>query len=124
VTTFKVLLGAAAVWPVLFLLASQRDVPPPVALPDQIAERWPAEEPVPPKADRLPIAAPIYAAKPEPTPMALATAADIEQSRVVPRRKPEASHSTVRRWSERDICTRHGMHKVETHGGRSWRCRR
>lgn len=24
----------------------------------------------------------------------------------------------------RDICTRHGMHKVITRGGRSWRCRR
>jgi len=23
-----------------------------------------------------------------------------------------------------DICTRHGMHKQVTHGGRSWRCRR
>lgn len=24
----------------------------------------------------------------------------------------------------RDVCTRHGMHRVVTHGGRSWRCRR
>jgi hypothetical protein len=23
-----------------------------------------------------------------------------------------------------DVCTRHGMHKVITRGGRSWRCRR
>ena len=26
--------------------------------------------------------------------------------------------------AESDICARHGMHKVETHGGRSWRCRK
>jgi hypothetical protein len=25
---------------------------------------------------------------------------------------------------ERDLCTRHGMHKVHTRRGRSWRCRR
>jgi hypothetical protein len=25
---------------------------------------------------------------------------------------------------ESNICTRHNMHKVYTHGGRSWRCRR
>ena len=25
--------------------------------------------------------------------------------------------------SESDVCTRHGMHKVVTHGGKSWRCK-
>lgn len=25
---------------------------------------------------------------------------------------------------ESNVCTRHGMHKVLTHGGKSWRCRR
>ena len=25
---------------------------------------------------------------------------------------------------EQNICTRHGMHKVITRGGKSWRCRR
>jgi hypothetical protein len=25
---------------------------------------------------------------------------------------------------ERNLCTRHGMHKVHTRSGRSWRCRR
>ena len=28
------------------------------------------------------------------------------------------------RYVEHDVCIRHGMHKVFTHGGRSWRCRR
>jgi hypothetical protein len=129
VTAFKLAIGAAALWPALFLLAAQRDAPPPVALPDQIAERWPPEIPVAPKADRLSInePAPIYVAKPEPTPqpMALATAADIEQSRTEkPHIRNARAHARNEPASERNICTRHGMHKVETHGGRSWRCRR
>src|SRR3954469_4694323 len=35
--------------------------------------------------------------------------------------KPKARSHTVARDG---ICTRHGMHKVYTRGGRSWRCRR
>lgn len=29
-----------------------------------------------------------------------------------------------RKHRERNACTRHGMRKVTTHGGRSWRCRK
>jgi hypothetical protein len=38
--------------------------------------------------------------------------------------KVAAATASARRHTEQNICTRHGMHKVETHGGRSWRCRR
>lgn len=33
-------------------------------------------------------------------------------------------HTVRRHWhSDEDICTRHGLHKVVTNHGRSWRCR-
>jgi len=118
VTTFKVLLGAAALWPALFLLASQRDAPPPPSAPDTLAGRWPAEEPVAPKANRLPIAEPAPAAAVEPPVPVAAARTDVHQT--------VGATVSARRHTEHhgDICTRHGMHKVETHGGRSWRCRR
>jgi hypothetical protein len=110
VTAFKLVIGAAALWPVLFLMAAQRDPPAPV--PDAV---WPDDPPAAPKADRLPLNVPAPVAVATPEPLALATAADIEQSRVGPKRK------TV---SRGDICTRHGMHKVFRRGHKSWRCRR
>jgi hypothetical protein len=122
-TIFKLAVGAAALWPVLFLLASQRDhpTPPPIVASDTLAERWPAEDL--PRADRLPINPPAPVA--EPTPLALATAADIEQSRAEkPRERHEPARARHKPARERNICTRHGMHKRVTHGGRSWRCRR
>jgi hypothetical protein len=35
-----------------------------------------------------------------------------------------ATVSARRHQIETDVCTRHGMHKVVTRGGKSWRCRR
>ena len=41
---------------------------------------------------------------------------------VVQEDKPVPRH---RRFAEaRDVCARHNMHRVTTHGGKSWRCRR
>jgi hypothetical protein len=43
---------------------------------------------------------------------------DADDEKPAARRKRQR-HASV----ERNICTRHGKRKVETHGGRSWRCR-
>ena len=115
-TVFKVVLGAAALWPVLFLLA--RDPPPPIVAPDPVAERWP-EIPIAPKADRLPIA---VAAEPAPAavievPVQVAAArTDVLQT--------VGATASARRHTKHNVCTRHGMRKQITRGGRSWRCRR
>jgi hypothetical protein len=37
-------------------------------------------------------------------------------------KKPVERHRHV--GERRNICSRHGMHRVITHGGRSWRCRK
>ena len=41
--------------------------------------------------------------------------------------EPDQDPPTRRHWHEpahgHDPCARHGMHKVVTHGGKSWRCR-
>lgn len=118
-TVFKVMLAGAALWPVLFLLASQRDppTPAPTITPDTLAERWP-ETQIAPKADRLPIA---VAA--EPAPLAVEAPVRVAAARTDVLQTVGATAS-VRRHIESNVCTRHGMRKVETHGGRSWRCRR
>jgi hypothetical protein len=103
----------------LFLLASQREPRQPAgAVADALAERRGSEERAAPKADRLPLPAPavslpapIEAAAPvELRTLKLASVGDFRQARA------ERRH--------RDICTRHGMRKVITRGGKSWRCRR
>lgn len=38
--------------------------------------------------------------------------------------RPAARHRRRYAESESNVCTRHHMRKVVTHGGRSWRCRR
>jgi hypothetical protein len=120
VTTFKILMGAATLWPVLLLLASQREPPrqPAEAVPDAFAERWGSEELAAPKADRLQLPAPaaslpapIEAAAPvERRTLKLASVGDFRQARA------ERRH--------RDICDRHGLRKIVTRGGKSWRCAR
>ena len=114
-TVFKVMLGAAALWPVLFLLGSQRDppTPPPVVAPDTLAERWPTET-VAPKGDRLPVT---------PAPTAIEAPVQVAAARIDVLQTVGTTVS-ARRHIEHNICTRHGMHKQITHGGRSWRCRR
>jgi hypothetical protein len=119
VTIFKMALGAAAICSVMSISVSPPK--PPEKVPDAFADRWLSEEPVAPKADRLPLA---ESAVTLPAPIELATAADIEQSRAETpgeRNKPARARNKPAR--ERNICTRHGMHKQVTRGGRSWRCR-
>jgi hypothetical protein len=115
VTVFKLAAAGAALWPVLFLLASQRDPPAqPAPVAGAVEQRWPDDPPAGPKADRLPL----YAA-----------AAAIPQATEVPVQVAAAridvpATASVRRHTEADnICTRHHMRKVTTRGGRSWRCR-
>jgi hypothetical protein len=124
-TIFKLAIGAtAAIWPLLFLLASQDDPPqPPVAVPDALAERWLPDVQTALKADRLPLSAPAQPIPVQtvvveaPAPVVVAAArTDVLQT--------VGATASARRHTEQDICARHGMHKVVTHGGRSWRCRR
>ena len=119
-TVFKVVLGAATLWPVLFLLASQRDPPTPVVAPDPVAERWPTEIPIAPKADRLPIA---VAAEPAPAAV-IEVPVQVAAARTDVLQTVGATASARRHTEHHDICARHGMRKVVTHRGRSWRCRR
>jgi hypothetical protein len=93
--------------------------------PDHLLALAPTED-VLPKADRLPFAARFAAAPPvsllpKPTPVdrtgqnsVLVAPGDRQPTTDRPRRHAHA----------RDVCERHGMHKVRTHRGRSWRCRR
>jgi hypothetical protein len=80
-------------------------------------ERWAGDAVAATKADREPLRAPAEEPpqiEPEKlTRVAQATAVDIQPVRAEARRRPE-----------RNVCTRHGMRKVVTRGGRSWRCRR
>jgi len=107
----KMIAAAAAMSSVLVVLAG-RGAEPLQKPADALADRWPHEERPAPKGDRLALAAP------PPTlpaavelPAAKVRAADISRPRAErPRRA-------------RNVCTRHGMRKVVTRGGRSWRCR-
>ena len=38
--------------------------------------------------------------------------------------EPKKETPTMVATAEHDVCTAHHMHRVETHGGRSWRCRK
>jgi hypothetical protein len=119
-TVLKLMTAAAAMASVLMVLAGLgHEAPPTPVVPIQIAERWPEEELVAAKADRLPIQtqAPLYLPVEEPRSetMALATTADIQ---------PHREQHRAKKQKPVDICTRHGLHKVITRGGKSWRCRR
>jgi hypothetical protein len=50
--------------------------------------------------------------------------ADVSQNKPRVRRIVQAEEPAPRRTAERNVCTRHGMRKVLTRGGKSWRCRR
>jgi len=49
--------------------------------------------------------------------------APMPQARPQPEKQPEKVHPRATR-RESNVCTRHGMRKQVTRGGRSWRCRR
>jgi hypothetical protein len=121
--------AVAALW--------HRPPPPPAALLPAIA-----------KADRLappvrviplvPQAAPLARVpeavwatplRPLPPPERPAVAADEPkiQDRIPPVAAPAEDPPISRHWhigwSDRDVCTRHGLHKVITNRGRGWRCK-
>ena len=75
------------------------------AAASSISATMPSSGPAEPAHALFPEKARVATAEPEPPPAA-------------------ASASRPRRRSvEADLCTRHGLHKVITHGGKSWRCR-
>lgn len=89
------------------------------------AERFevPDDFPMLRKTDRLPLPNVITG---EPT-QTVATARPDQVEKPTekkPVEKPHGRTMTAEREVEHDVCARHHMHKVITHGGRSWRCRR
>jgi hypothetical protein len=118
VTVFRVLFGAAALWPVLFLLAAQRDPPrPPEPVADPIAET--SQSLVALKGDRLPIYTP-PPPSPEPIPPVVivqaATEGDMKQARAEIRQH--------RHREKRDICRGKGRRYYHKGRYQYWRCRR
>ena len=83
--------------------------------------RWdmPDEPPLLMKADRLTLPTP------EPETVAVARPDQPVETKPVkkPVKTPVEKTRTAEREVEHNVCTRHHMHRVETHGGRSWRCR-
>ena len=81
------------------------------------------------KTDRLPLAS-ITAPEPTPKhpdiveepPAGMPPVVVVQDEPTVLRRKH--SPASTRHTPASDVCSRHHMHRVETHGGRSWRCRK
>lgn len=130
----KLALGGAALWSLILVAATERDPPrPPARVPDPIAARWISEAEALPKADRLTINSQFAADKEPPArsaangppprdvltplPAADTDADDLRPPDIRPR-------SASARQAGVNICIRHGMHKMLTNGGRSWRCRK
>jgi len=107
----KMIAAAAAMSSVLVVLAG-RDVEPLQKPADALADRWPQDVPPAPKGDRLTMAAP---------PPAIPATVELPAAKVRAAGIKPARAERPRR--ARNVCTRHGMRKVVTRGGRSWRCR-
>lgn len=128
------------------VLTGQREAVPhtaPVAA--QFQQRWADvaadNESVLKKQDRLPLPAPEPSTQKlphvVPVPLDPATIDDVPVIRATPADEKQAAEETrprhvrhVRhvereeRHVKRDVCSRHGMHKVTTRHGKSWRCRK
>jgi len=93
--------------------------PDPEPEPLTFEQRWaPVEQTWGRRVRTIPIVQP----PPEPRQEALeaiATAVPLPRERAVPPPRPKPRPTRVA-----DICSKHGMHKQITNGGRSWRCRR
>lgn len=118
-------MGAAAV-ALFFTYAIVTSRPPKGAHdPPQVFEdHWPVMK----KADRLPVVEPQPpVVQPSPSP-AIVMQQDQELTQgnvIITNPKPKQEEEAPRRHHEEsNICTRHGMHKVITRGGRSWRCQK
>ena len=85
----------------------------------------PAPEP-PTQKLRHVVPVPLDPATIDDVPIIRATPADEKQAEEEKTARKTVRHHVEReeRHVERNVCTRHGMHKVITRGGKSWRCRR
>jgi hypothetical protein len=118
VSALKLALGSAALCSMVLIAVHDRDPPrPPDSVASPIDERWFHEPPPAPKADRLPLMpAPVVAAAAVPVHETTEPTPSEERQQTRRERRPRAT--------PRDICTRLGLRKVITRGGRSWRCSR
>ena len=138
-TPFKLVTACAAMTALLMMFALQRlpreerivvekpDIvmqADPGALQETIREPDPAIEPVVRivQTSKIAVTAPEPASQPpaiDPAPAKMPPALLVQEEDDRPSRharRPKHEHAN-------DVCARHGLHKVETHGGRSWRCR-
>jgi hypothetical protein len=65
-----------------------------------------------------PVSAPVVPPVPAPAPAPKPPIAAATEPELVEPERPIRRH-----WHDSDICVRHGLHRVETRNGRSWRCR-
>lgn len=98
--------------------------PPPPRLPPVFEDHWPILK----KADRMSVPVPVPVATPTPIlVMQQEPEPELDQGQVIitkPELAPAVRHTARHYSDDSSICTRHHMHKVITHNGRSWRCRR
>ena len=131
------LAGALALCGILAAMLSgmREPTPAPAAVAAAVAkpvfaERFdvPVAPPLLKKADRLKIEEPLPVAASEPVPVKTETigTARPDQQIDIKKSEPKKKQRPTRMASaeHHDVCRRHHMHKVTTHGGRSWRCRR
>lgn len=85
-----------------------------IPLPTKNQDRALMQPDAPPAEEPMPVHPPPKPIERMPAPVAEEPA---------PEPEPDAPARRRYRSSGGDICVRHGMHKVVTHGGRSWRCR-
>jgi hypothetical protein len=76
-----------------------------------------------PKTDRDAVVVKTTAVLPEPVTVEAARIRPDAPAKAPPVILVEEERPAARR-HHKDTCTRHGMHKIETHGGKSWKCRR
>lgn len=108
-TLLKMAWAATALWSLMVIAASERDLPerePGTSFADRFDD---GTLPLA-KADRLAIAA--ADTEPPPQPPTVATHAPADAPAIAARHP-----------DRRDVCARHGMRRVVRRGGRSWRCR-
>jgi hypothetical protein len=130
------LYGASGIVVMLALaISAPRPAPKPLPVFDEnfreavvaLASVTPKAEDKPPPVPREPIVVrtiPIIAAAPaQAPPSPVAINANIPPDDEATTRKGRLKYLAKDRTNKRDICARHGMRKVVTRGGRSWRCR-
>ena len=102
------------------LSSARQSAPVTTATAAQFDQRWDMpDDPAPlKKQDRLALQTP------EPVPVVIEREVPPPVKMPAAVRTAEADEDRPVRHRESNVCTRHHMRKVETHGGRSWRCRK